>query len=73
MEDNGEEFRMSERQRVRGTAVAANFCESCGNLVAKTTTALFTKRKYKSSAFSIKQKRSFFYIIFSVLLRSPLA
>ena len=35
MEDDGEQFRMSERQRVRGTAVAAHFSEACGNLVAK--------------------------------------
>ena len=30
----GEKFRMSERQRVRGTAVDSHFCESCGNLVS---------------------------------------
>ncbi len=35
MEDDGEQFRMSERQRVRGTVVAAHFSEACGNLVAK--------------------------------------
>ena len=32
--DDGEKFRMSERQRVRGTAVASYFCESRGNLVS---------------------------------------
>ena len=31
---DGEKFRMSERQRVRGTAVASYFCESRGNLVS---------------------------------------
>ncbi len=34
--DAGEQFRMSERQRVRGTAVDSYFCESRGNRVAKT-------------------------------------
>ena len=31
---DGEKFRMSERQRVRGTAVTSGFCESRGNLVS---------------------------------------
>ncbi|NCB78199.1 MAG: hypothetical protein EOM42_14125 [Negativicutes bacterium] len=34
--DDGEKFRMSERQRVRGTAVDSCFCESRGNLVSNT-------------------------------------
>ena len=34
--DEGEQFRMSERQRVRGTAIASFFCESRGNLVSNT-------------------------------------
>ena len=33
-EADGEKFRMSERQRVRGTAVDSRFCESRGNLVS---------------------------------------
>ena len=33
---DGEKFRMSERQRVRGTAVDSYFCESRGNLVSNT-------------------------------------
>ena len=33
---DGEKFRMSERQRVRGTAVDSCFCESRGNLVSNT-------------------------------------
>ena len=32
--DDGEKFRMSERQRVRGTAVDSYFCESLANLVS---------------------------------------
>jgi hypothetical protein len=36
MEGDGEKFRMSERQRVRGTSVTVHFDEACGNLVAKT-------------------------------------
>ena len=35
-EADGEKFRMSERQRVRGTAVDSWFCESRGNLVSNT-------------------------------------
>ena len=31
---DGEKFRMSERQRVRGTAVDSCFCEARGNLVS---------------------------------------
>ena len=34
--DDGEKFRMSERQRVRGTAVDSWFCEARGNLVSNT-------------------------------------
>ena len=34
--DDGEQFRMSERQRVHGTAAASCFCESRENLVSKT-------------------------------------
>ena len=34
--DGGEKFRMSERQRVRGTAAVSCFCESRGNLVSNT-------------------------------------
>ena len=32
--DDGEKFRMSERQRVRGTAADSCFCEARGNLVS---------------------------------------
>ena len=38
--DDGEKFRMSERQRVRGTAVVSRFCESRGNLVSNTVMPL---------------------------------
>ena len=34
--DDGEKFRMSERQRVRETAVDSYYCESRENLVSKT-------------------------------------
>ena len=34
--DDGKKFRMSERQRVRGTAGGSYFCESRGNLVSNT-------------------------------------
>ncbi len=38
--DDGEKFRMSKRQRVRGTAIDSYFCESRGNLGAKTTASV---------------------------------
>ena len=41
--DNGVKFRMSERQRVRGTAVDSWFCEARGNLVSNTVTATALK------------------------------
>ena len=34
--DSGEKFRMSERQRVRGTAAVSCFREARGNLVSNT-------------------------------------
>ena len=34
--NDGEKLRMSERQRVHGTAVVSCFCESRGNLVSNT-------------------------------------
>ena len=42
--DDGEKFRMSERQRVRGTAVDSCFCESRGNLVSNTVMPPFIKK-----------------------------
>ena len=41
---DGEKFRMSERQRVRGTAVESYFCESRGNLVSNTVMPPFIQR-----------------------------
>ena len=43
-EGDGEKFRMSERQRVRGTAVASYFCESRGNLVSNTIMPPFIQK-----------------------------
>ena len=37
-------FRMSERQRVRGTAIASFFCESRGNLVSNTVMPPFIQK-----------------------------
>ena len=42
--DDGEQFRMSERQRVRGTAVDSYFCESRGNLVSNTVMPPFIQK-----------------------------
>ena len=42
--DDGEKFRMSERQRVRGTAVDSYFCESRGNLVSNTVMPPFIQK-----------------------------
>ena len=42
--DEGEQFRMSERQRVRGTAIASFFCESRGNLVSNTVMPPFIQK-----------------------------
>ena len=42
--DDGEKFRMSERQRVRETAVDSYFCESLGNLVSNTVMPPFIKK-----------------------------
>ena len=39
--DDGEQFRMSERQRVRGTAVDSCFCEARGNLVSNAVMLAF--------------------------------
>ena len=41
---DGEKFRMSERQRVRGTAVDSYFCESRGNLVSNTVMPPFIQK-----------------------------
>ena len=43
--DGGEKFRMSERQRVRGTAAASYFCESRGNLVSNTVMPPFIPKR----------------------------
>ena len=42
--DDGEKFRMSERQRVRGTAVDSCFCEARGNLVSNTVMPPFIQK-----------------------------
>ena len=41
---DGEKFRMSERQRVRGTAVDSYFCEARGNLVSNTVMPPFIQK-----------------------------
>ena len=41
---DGEKFRMSERQRVRGTAVDSGFCEARGNLVSNTVMPPFMQK-----------------------------
>ena len=41
---DGEKFRMSERQRVRGTAVASYFFESRANLVSNTVMPPFIQK-----------------------------
>ena len=46
--DAGEQFRMSERQRVRGTAVDSYFCESRGNLVSNTVMPPFIPPNLKN-------------------------
>ena len=42
--DDGEKFRMSERQRVRGTAVDSYFCESRANLVSNAVMPPFRQK-----------------------------
>ena len=42
--DDGIKFRMSERQRVRGTAAASCFCESSGNHVSNTIMPPFIQK-----------------------------
>ena len=41
---DGKQFRMSERQRVRGTAVDSSFCEARGNLVSNTVMPPFIQK-----------------------------
>ena len=48
---DGEKFRMSERQRVRGTAVESYFCESRGNLVSNTIMPPFILLKTSFASF----------------------
>ena len=43
-EADGEKFRMSERQRVRGTAVDSYFCESRANLVSNAVMPPFLQK-----------------------------
>ena len=50
--DDGEKFRMSERQRVRGTAVDSYFCEARGNLVSNTVMPPFMQKRLTLSRFS---------------------
>ena len=48
-EADGEKFRMSERQRVRGTAVDSWFCEARGNLVSNTVMPPFIPHNPENS------------------------
>ena len=50
---DGEKFRMSERQRVRGTAVDSCFCESRGNLVSNTVMPPFIQRRLGLKPFRV--------------------
>ena len=65
--DDGEKFRMSERQRVRGTAVDSYFCESRGNLVSNTVMPPFIQklltlensfRVFRGSFYKFRQKNA---------------
>ena len=51
--DDGEKFRMSERQRVHGTAVESYFCESRGNLVSNTIMPPFILLKTPFASFAV--------------------
>ena len=59
--DDGEQFRMSERQRVRGTAVDSYFCESRGNLVSNTVMPPFIPHNLLKTPFA-------FFVCFAVRL-----
>ena len=50
---DGEKFRMSERQRVRGTAADSWFCESRGNLVSNAVVLPFILLKTLFAFFAI--------------------
>ena len=59
--DDGEQFRMSERQRVRGTAVDSYFCESRGNLVSNTVMPPFIPPNLKNPFRVFRVFRGSFY------------
>ena len=62
--DDGEQFRMSERQRVRGTAVDSYFGESRGNLVSNTVMLPFIQKllALDKSRFSAIKTYKFGYV-----------
>ena len=57
--DDGEKFRMSERQRVHGTAVESYFCESRGNLVSNTIMPPFILLKTPFASFAVRYQRPY--------------
>ena len=54
---DGEKFRMSERQRVRGTAVDSYFCESRANLVSNTVMPPFLQKLLSLEKHEIKTNK----------------
>ena len=75
--DDGEKFRMSERQRVRGTAVDSWFCEARGNLVSNTVMPPFIQKllalenPFASFVyFAVRIPRQFSYLSLSTLISS---
>ena len=66
---DGEKFRLSERQRVRRTAVASWFCELRGNLVSNAVMLPFILLKTHFAFFAVLQPypRHFFCLSLSKL------
>jgi hypothetical protein len=66
---DGEKFRMSERQQVRGTAADSWFCESRGNLVSNAVMPPFILLKTLFAFFEVLQPypRHFFCLSLSKL------
>ncbi len=60
-EADGEKFRMSERQRVRGTAVDSWFCEARGNLVSNTVMPPFIPHNLENPFRVFRVFRGSFY------------
>ena len=58
---DGEKFRMSERQRVRGTAVDSWFCEARGNLVSNTVMPPFIPHNLENPFRFFRVFRGSFY------------